>query len=206
MLISMEKFWVLQGPFASRCPPLHHPYSRETHSTFCRVPVNSLYPYRDKILLVEGFPLTKKGATFIAVSYWSHVTITLVPVGTLPLMTYDTYFYSDQLHPDFPKRTRGTLPDFLRKKHTTLANITSGRPIYPIRICLSGSLTKASKSYYVIPTAYHDPRSATCKARWQEWWQVTSYDLWQSRRFPQFLTVALKVMMTLPPLRGIMTN
>ena len=124
--------------------------------------------------------------------------------GSLPLMTYDTYFYSDQLHPDFPKRTRGTLPDFLRKKHTTLANITSGRPIYPIRICLSGSLTKSSKSYYVIPTAYHGSRSATCKARWQEWWQVTSYDLWQSRRFPQSLTAALKVMMTLPPPRGIM--
>ena len=33
---------------------------------------------------------------------------------------------------------------------------------------LFGSLTKVSKSYYVILTAYHSPRSATCRAKGQE--------------------------------------
>ncbi|RVX13832.1 hypothetical protein CK203_010221 [Vitis vinifera] len=33
---------------------------------------------------------------------------------------------------------------------------------------LSGSLTKVSKSCYVIPTAYHNPHSATCRAKGQE--------------------------------------
>ena len=54
---------------------------------------------------------------------------------------------------------RFSYPDSLREKHTTLANITFGRPTYPIRMCLSGSLAKVSKSYYIIPTACHSPRS-----------------------------------------------
>ena len=62
--------------------------------------------------------------------------------------------------------------------HPDDRHITSGRPTYPIRICLSESLTKVSKSYYVISIACHDPRSATCRVKRQEWWQVTSYDLW----------------------------
>ena len=33
---------------------------------------------------------------------------------------------------------------------------------------LSGSLTKVSKSYYVIPTACYSPRSATCRVKGQE--------------------------------------
>ena len=49
--------------------------------------------------------------------------------------------------------------------HPDDRHITSGQPTYPIRICLSGSLTKVSKSYYIIPTACHNPRSATYKAK-----------------------------------------
>ena len=71
---------------------------------------------------------------------------------------------------------------------------------------LSGSLTKVSKSYYVIPIACHNPRFATCRAKGQEWWQVTSYDLWQLRRLPRSLSAALRVMMALSPPRGIMTS
>ena len=41
---------------------------------------------------------------------------------------------------------RFSYSDSLRERHTTLTNITSGRPTYPIRICLSGSLTEVSKS------------------------------------------------------------
>ena len=63
--------------------------------------------------------------------------------------------------------------------HPDDRHITSGRPTYPIRICLSGSLTKVNKSYYIISTAYHGPLSATCRAKGQKWWQVTSHDLWQ---------------------------
>ena len=90
--------------------------------------------------------------------------------------------------------------------HLDDRHITSGRPTYPIQICLSGSLTKVSKSYYVIPTACHSPRSATCRAKGQEWWQVTSHDLWQPRRLPKSLTIARRVMMALSPPRGIMTS
>ena len=112
-------------------------------------------------------------------------------------------------HPDLPQRrhvTRFSYPDFLREKHTTLANITSGQPTYPIQICLSGSLTKVSKSYYVIPIACQGPRSATCRVKGQEWWQATSHDLWQLRRLPRSLTAARRVMMALSPPRGIMTS
>ena len=45
---------------------------------------------------------------------------------------------------------------------------------------LSGLLTEVSKPCYVIPTACHSPRSAACRAKGQEWWQVTSHDIWQS--------------------------
>ena len=71
---------------------------------------------------------------------------------------------------------------------------------------LSESLTKVSKSYYVIPTACHSLRSATCRAKGQEWWQVTSHDLYQPRRLPRSLTAAHRVMMALPPPRYIITS
>ena len=90
--------------------------------------------------------------------------------------------------------------------HPDNRHITSERPTYPIRICLSGSLTKVSKSYYVISTTCHNPRFATCRVKGQKWWQVTSYDLWQLRRFPRSLSAALRVMMTLSPPRDIMTS
>ena len=54
-------------------------------------------------------------------------------------------------------------PDSLREKHTALANITPRTIAYPIRICLSRSLTKVSKPCYVIPTAYHNPCSAALR-------------------------------------------
>ena len=72
--------------------------------------------------------------------------------GPLPLRPRDTHFLVTRgtySHPDYPIRisprvhmARFSYPDFLREKYTTLANITSGRPTYPIRICLSGSLTE----------------------------------------------------------------
>ena len=111
-----------------------------------------------------------------------------------------------------PRRhvVRFPYPDSLREStwhsHPNDRHITSGRPTYPIRIYLSGSLTKVSKSYYVISTACHSPRSATYRAKGQEWWQVTSHDLWQSRWLPRSLTAAYRVMMTLSPPRGIMTS
>ena len=67
---------------------------------------------------------------------------------------------------------------------------------------LFGSLTKVSKPCYVILTACHNPHSVTCKAKGQERWQVASHDLWLSRS----LTAVRRVMMTLPPPRGIMTS
>ena len=51
---------------------------------------------------------------------------------------------------------------------------------YPYPDMLSRSLTKVSKPYYVIPTACHSLRSAACRAKRQEWWQVASHDLRQS--------------------------
>ena len=107
-----------------------------------------------------------------------------------------------------PQRgTRGAFPypDSLREKHAALTSITSDDNIsYPDM--LSRSLTKVSKSYYVIPIVCHGPRSATCRAKGQEWWQVTSHDLWQPRRLPRSLSAARRVMMALPPPRGIMTS
>ena len=86
--------------------------------------------------------------------------------------------YPDQTPSGLPKRTHGAsaYPDSLRERHTTLANITSGRPTYPIRICLSGSLTEVSKSCYIILTACHSLRSVACRAKGQRGWQVTSDD------------------------------
>ena len=71
---------------------------------------------------------------------------------------------------------------------------------------LSGSLTKVSKSYYVILTVCHSPCSVIYRVKGQEWWQVTSHDLWQPRRLSRSLTAARRVMMTLPPPRGIITS
>ena len=126
-------------------------------------------------------------------------------------MTRGTYFYPDYPHPDTwrasPIRTSsGRSTRHSQTSHLDDRHITSGRPTYPIWICLSGSLTKVSKSYYVISTACHGPRSATYKMKRQEWWQVTSYDLWQLRRLPWSLSAARRVMMVLSPPRGIMTN
>ena len=83
-----------------------------------------------------------------------------------------------KLHPDSLRVhvARFPYPDSLREKHTTLANITSGRPTYPIRICLSESLIEVSKSCYIIPTACHSPRSVACRAKGQRGWLVTSDD------------------------------
>ena len=135
--------------------------------------------------------------------------------GTHFLMTRGTRCYPNYPYPDFPKRTRGASPirtslgrgtRHSQTSHPDDRHITSGRPTYPIRICLFGSLTKVSKSYYVIPTACHGPRSATCRVKRQEWWQVTSYDLWQLRPLPRSLSTACKVMMALSPPRDIMTS
>ena len=103
-----------------------------------------------------------------------------------PLMTRDTYFLVTRgtySHPDYPIRisprvhvARFSYPDFLREKHTTLANITSGRSSYHIRttdISYSDMFVRiidwSKQVLHVIITACHGPRSATCRVRSQEW-------------------------------------
>ena len=83
-------------------------------------------------------------------------------VGTPPPDDMERASLSGATPSGFPKRTRGALPylDSLREKHTALMNITSRTIAYPIRICLSGSLTRVSKPCYFIPRACHSPRSA----------------------------------------------
>ena len=44
---------------------------------------------------------------------------------------------------------------------------------------LSSSLTRVGTPCYVIPTVWHSSRSAACRVKGQEWWQVASHDLWQ---------------------------
>ena len=49
-----------------------------------------------------------------------------------------------------------------------------------LRICCPDRWLKwASLTTSFWQPAYHSPRSATCRAKGQEWWQVTSHDLWQ---------------------------
>ena len=85
-------------------------------------------------------------------------------------MTRDVHCYPEQLHSDSQRGARGALPypDFLKEKHKKHSQ--TSHPDYSISYpdMLSGSLTKVSKSYYVIPTACHSPCSATCKAKEQE--------------------------------------
>ena len=135
----------------------------------------------------------------------------VLPVGTPPPDdTWHTFLSGSPQEDTWlasPIRTplgRGT--QHSQTSHPDDCHITSRRPTYPIQICLSGLLTKVSKSYYVIPTACHGPRFAACRAKGQEWWQVTSHDLWQPRCLPRSLSATCRVMMALPPPRGIMTS
>ena len=58
-------------------------------------------------------------------------------VGTPPPNDTERASLSGATPSGFPKRTRGALPypDSLRKKHTTLVNITPQTIAYPIQIC-----------------------------------------------------------------------
>ena len=123
--------------------------------------------------------------------------------GTHLLMTRGTRFY-----PDFPTRTCGALllsglssgrgTRHSRTLHLDDHHIASGRPTYPIRICLSGSLTEVSKSC----TSFQQPATTHVPplAEWKDRNEVTA------SHFPRSLSAARRVMMTLPPPRGIMTK
>ena len=71
---------------------------------------------------------------------------------------------------------RFSYPDFLREKHMTLANITSGRSSYHIRttdISYPDMFVRiidwSKQVLHVITTVCHGPRSATCRVKGQEW-------------------------------------
>ena len=124
----------------------------------------------------------------------------IILVGTSPPSDTWRTFLSGLAPSGFPLRghvARFPYLDFLRERHTALANITSGRSTYPIRICLSESLIKSKQVLLhhsdILPqptirrlqsertglVASHLPRFAACRAKGQEWWQVTSHDLCQ---------------------------
>ena len=94
--------------------------------------------------------------------------------------------------------------------HPDDRHITSGRPTYTIRICLSGSLTKVSKSCTSLQQSaiahVHVPPPAEWKDRNEVTTKSLPTNLWQPRRLPRSLSAARRVMMALPPLSGIMTS
>ena len=71
---------------------------------------------------------------------------------------------------------RFSYPDFLKERHTTLTNITSGRPPHRIRTTniyypdmFVRIIDWSKQVLHVIITACHGPRSATCRVKGQEW-------------------------------------
>nr|CAN61838.1 hypothetical protein VITISV_018856 [Vitis vinifera] len=99
------------------------------------------------------------------------------PLQAINLISH--FFIGTKLHPDFPQEDMWRAspirtPSGRSTRHSQISHpddrhITSGRPTYPIRICLSESLTKP-------------------------------------QRLPRSLSAVRRVMMTLPPPRGIMTK
>ena len=169
----------------------------------------------------EGFS-TSYLEYFRSLPYLPNTTLILNPckiaiyVGTPPsndawrTSPNDTWhaFLSGLPHLDFPTMTRGTLllsglssgrgTRHSRTLHPDDRHIASGWPTYPIRICLSGSLTKISKSC----TSFQQPATTHVPplVEWKDRNEVTA------SRFPRSLSAARRVMMTLPLPRGIMTK
>ena len=121
-------------------------------------------------------------------------------------------FLSGLPHPDFPMRTRGTLllsglslgrgTRHSRTLHLDDRHIASGRPTYPIRICLFGSLTEVSKSCtsFQQPATISNSRNAShdlCQLPVGWWWPCHHLEAsWQSqnislplKRETKFLTL-----------------
>ena len=109
--------------------------------------------------------------------------------------------------------------DPLKERHTTLTNITSGRLPQHIRTTdihypdmFVWIIDWSKQVLHIITTACHDPRSATCRVKGQEWSDskslpmITSHDFWQSQQLPWSLSIARRVMMTLSPPSVIMTT
>ena len=114
---------------------------------------------------------------------------------------------------------RFSYPDSLKKRHTTLTNITSRWLPQRIRttdIHYPGIYIRiidwSKQVLHVITTTCHGPRSATCRVKGQEWSDgkslpaITSHDFWQSQQLPRSLSAAYRVMMALPPSSVIMTT
>ena len=136
---------------------------------------------------------------------------------TSPNDTWHT-FSSGSASSGFPSRThmaRLSYPDSLKERHTTFTNITSGRPTYTIRVCLSGSLTKVSKSYTLSqqpamvhvppPAEWKDKNEVTASHFLRSLPTITYHDFWQSQHLPRSLSAARRVMMAQPPPSVIMT-
>ena len=112
---------------------------------------------------------------------------------------------------------RLSYPDPLKKRHTTLTNITSGRLPQHIRTTdihypdmFVRIIDWSKQVLHVITTACHGPRSATYRVKGQEWSDskslptITSHNFWQSQQLPRSLSAARRVMMALPPPSVIM--
>ena len=134
-------------------------------------------------------------------SPWCHVAHISIRISSIRISPKEDTWHASPIRTSSGRSTRHS-----QTSHPDDRYITSGRPTYPIQICLSRSLTKVSKSCYAILTACHGPRSATCRVKGQEWQQVTSHNLWHLRRPPRSLAAARRVMMALSPLRGIMSS
>ena len=111
----------------------------------------------------------------------------LVAIGTPPPSdTWHTFpddtwhaFLSGLTPSGFPPKVhvvRFSYSDSLRERHTTLTNITSGRPPYHIRTTdisypdmFVRIIDRSKQVLHVITTACHGPRSATCRVKGQEW-------------------------------------
>ena len=130
----------------------------------------------------------------------------MVSVGTTPPSDTWHAFLSGLAPSGFPQKNTWRAfpirtPSGRNTRHSQISHpddchITSGRPTYPIWICLSESLTKSKQvllhqsDSLPQPTIHrlqskrtglvagHLPPSAVCRVKGQEWWHVTSQDLW----------------------------
>ena len=117
----------------------------------------------------------------------------IILVGTSPPSDTWRTFLSGLAPSGFPLRghvARFPYLDFLRERHTALANITSGRSTYPIRICLSESLIKSKQVLLHHSDILPQP---TIRRLQSERTGMMACHLLRS------LTAAHRVMMALPP-------
>ena len=78
-------------------------------------------------------------------------------------MTRSSHRYPEQLHPDSPRGHAVRSLIHTPSGRRTRRSWTSQDDSISYPDMLSGSLTKVSKPCYVIPTAYHSPRSAALR-------------------------------------------